>query len=217
VTHGVGMPLAREFFERDTRVVARDLLGKTLESTVDGRRCSGRIVETEAYLGSDDPGSHAATKGMTRRNSVMYAAPATVYVYLTYGIHHMVNLVCEPEGVAGAVLIRAVEPMDGRRTMRARRGVDDDSSLCDGPAKLAQALGVDLSCNGAVLGRGSLVVYDAPVPEERVGISARIGLRAGHELDYRFYLSGNGSVSKGRPGASPPRKRTRAKDEGSAT
>lgn len=206
-------PLSQAFFERDPRQVACDLLGKVIESSVAGARVSGRIVECEAYLGSDDAGSHAATRGVTERNRVMYGPPASVYVYFTYGMHHMLNLVCEPEGTAGAVLIRAIEPIDGAEVMRVRRGGRSGVELANGPGKVAQALGVNLECNGNLLGEGSLVVYDAPVPSEPVAVSGRIGLGAGHEHDFRWYLVGNPSVSKARPGARSPRSRADCRSE----
>ncbi|GAB4280610.1 MAG: DNA-3-methyladenine glycosylase [Coriobacteriia bacterium] len=202
-------PLAREFFARSTSVVAQELLGKVLASRAGGRLTAGRIVEAEAYLGSDDPGSHAATRGVTPRNKVMYGPPGSVYVYFTYGMHHMLNIVCEDEGVAGAVLVRAIEPVFGLDVMKSRRGKDSVRCLTDGPGKVAQALGVDLEANGTLLGEGPLVVYDAPVPSEQIGRSGRIGLSAGHEHELRFFLEGNAFVSRARPGVRPPRKRAR--------
>jgi DNA-3-methyladenine glycosylase len=188
---GLGPLLAPEFFGRDTELVARELPGKMLLSDVDGVVTGGRIVETEAYLGSDDPGSHAATRGITERNRVMYGPPGIAYVYFTYGMHHMVNLVTEAEGTAGAVLVRAIEPSLGLDAMTARRLGRGRRDLADGPAKLAQALGVTLADNGARLGVGHLAVFEAPAPEEAVLESGRIGLTAGHELPLRFYLEGS--------------------------
>ena len=104
------MLIPNDFFARPPEEVAVDLLGALVVTTVDGEETGGRIVEVEAYRGSDDPGSHAATRGITRRNATMYGPPGTAYVYFTYGNHHMLNFVCEPEGIAGAVLIRALEP-----------------------------------------------------------------------------------------------------------
>jgi DNA-3-methyladenine glycosylase len=202
-------PLIAAFFARDTRHVAHDLLGKLLLSRIDGMLSGGRIVETEAYLGSDDEGSHAATRGVTERNRVMYGPPGCAYVYFTYGMHHMLNLVCEPQGTAGAVLVRGLEPLVGLEVMIRRRGGRAGADVSNGPAKVAQALGVDLRHDGAVLGEDDLVVYDAPVPPETVAVSGRIGLSAGHEHEYRFYLKENRFVSRSRPGARPPRRRTR--------
>ena len=195
--------LPEGFFRRHTAEVAPDLLGCVLASVVDGVMAAGRIVETEAYLGSHDLGSHASTRGITKRNAVMYGPPGRAYVYFTYGNHHMVNLVCEPEGVAGGVLIRALEPLVGIDVMTARRHGRPFAELCNGPGKLAAALGVDLSDNGTTLGTGRLAVYDGdhPAPDS-IGISGRVGLSQGHELELRFFVAGNPFVSRGRIG--PP-------------
>lgn len=205
-------PLLEPFFARDTVTVARDLLGKVLASRVGDTVCGGRIVETEAYLGAHDPGSHAATKGVTKRNMVMYGPAGRAYVYFTYGNHHMLNLVTETDGVAGAVLMRALEPLFGVEEMLRRRAARAGKRLrpvevANGPGKLAAALGIGLAENGAELGSGTLAVYDAPAPPERIASSGRVGLSEGHELELRFYLEGNPFVSKGRTGAKPPRVR----------
>jgi DNA-3-methyladenine glycosylase len=195
--------LSTSFFDRHPAEVAPDLLGCFVVSTSDDVTTGGMIVETEAYLGSDDPGSHAATKGVTKRNATMYGPPGTAYVYFTYGNHHMFNIVCQPDGTAGAVLIRALEPIWGQDQMTARRHGRPLHELCDGPGKLAAALGIDLSDNGVVLGRGRLSVYDGQRPVgPRVLTSGRVGLSAGHELELRYYLEGNSHVSRGRTG--PP-------------
>jgi DNA-3-methyladenine glycosylase len=204
-------PLPASFFARPTAEVARDLLGKVLVSRIGGRVTGGRIVEVEAYLGTDDPGSHAATRGITKRNATMYGPPAHAYVYFTYGNHHMLNLVTEPEGVAGAVLIRAIEPLIGEDVMAERRG-RNGRECTDGPGKVAAALGVTLEHNGAPLTPDrALCCYDAPSPEEEVRTSGRIGLTAGHDAELRFYLEGNQYVSKARPG---PRRAARRGSEG---
>lgn len=205
------IPLDASFFGRETPLVARDLLGKVLVTTAGDSVCGGRIVETEAYLGSDDPGSHAATKGVTARNRVMYGPPAHAYVYFTYGAHHMLNLVTGPVGVAGAVLIRAVEPLWGVETMERRRG-RGGIDVSNGPGKVAESFGVDLGLNGAQLGE-LIAVYDAAhVPDEAVSTSGRVGLSAGHDLQLRFYVTGSAYVSKGRTG--PRRARRGAHDDG---
>lgn len=203
-------PLPRSFFERDTESVARELLGKFLVSTAGDAVTGGRIVETEAYLGVGDPGSHASTRGMTERNKVLFGPPARTYVYFTYGNHHMLNLVAHEEGIAGGVLIRAIEPLWGIETMRERRG-RPHHELTNGPGKLAAALGLDLSDNDRELGAGNVTVYDAPPPTETILVSGRIGLSAGYELDLRFYLEGDPHVSKGRTGPTGSRER-RTKD-----
>lgn len=195
--------LPASFFDRDPREVAPALLGTLLVSTAGGTVTGGRIVETEAYLGSDDPGSHAATKGITRRNAIMYGPPGSVYVYFTYGNHHMVNLVCGPEGEAGAVLIRALEPLVGIAEMADRRSGRALHELASGPGKLAEALGIDLEDNGTLLGEGRLIVYDEVTPHGEIAVSGRVGLSAGHELHLRYYLSGCPFVSRGRIGVSP--------------
>ncbi|HHJ98957.1 MAG TPA: DNA-3-methyladenine glycosylase [Actinobacteria bacterium] len=205
------VPLDASFFERETSLVARDLLGKMLVTTVGDTVCGGCIVETEAYLGADDPGSHAATKGVTARNRVMYGPPGCAYVYFTYGAHHMLNLVTEPAGVAGAVLIRAIEPLWGVETMerrRGRRGVE----VSNGPGKVAGSLGIDLGLNGERLG-GAIAVYDAAhVPDEAASTSGRVGLSSGHDLQLRFYVTDSAYVSRGRTG--PRRARRGADDDG---
>jgi len=197
-----GPALSADFFDRDPREVAPDLLGAVIVSTAGGRTTAGTIVETEAYLGSDDPGSHAATRGMTARNAVMYGPPGRAYVYFTYGNHHMLNLVCEPEGTAGGVLLRALEPREGLDVMAGRRRGLPVTHLCDGPGKLAAALGVTLADNAVALGCGALQVYAGarPVPAGEIVVTGRVGLRHGHELPYRYLMRDCPFVSKGRTG-----------------
>jgi DNA-3-methyladenine glycosylase len=208
-------PLPPAFFARPTEIVARELVGKVLVSRVGESVAAGRIVETEAYLGADDPGSHAATRGITARNRVMYGPPGHLYVYVVYGMHCMLNLVTEPEGVAGAVLVRAIEPLFGIDTMSARRGGAIGTALSDGPAKVAAALGVTLAHNGMALG-DALAVLSAPPFEDEVVASGRIGLAEGHDLPLRFYLHGDPHVSRGRTGPRPPRRRPDAPTEETA-
>lgn len=207
-------PLDHAFFERSPELVAPDLLGCLLVSGAGGVQTAGVIVETEAYLGSHDAGSHAATKGVTKRNAVMYGPPGSVYVYFTYGNHHMLNLVCEPNGTAGAVLVRALRPVAGIDTMTARRHGLPMAQLANGPGKLAQALGIDLSDNGTALGSGRLQVYDGG---QRVGgrvvRTGRVGLTAGHELLLRFHFESDPFVSRGRTGP-PTAARRRARRDG---
>ncbi len=203
LSHEIPIP----FFERDPREVAPELLGSVIASSRNGLSTGGRIVEVEAYLGSDDPGSHAATKGITARNAVMYGPPGHLYVYFTYGNHHMLNIVCEADGVAGAVLIRALEPLFGIEVMSERRGGRPLRELANGPGKLAAALGLDLTDNGSRLGRGSITIHAAADGGESVGVSGRVGLSSGHELQLRYYFEDNAFVSKGRIG--PPTDGTR--------
>ncbi|MDP2182414.1 MAG: DNA-3-methyladenine glycosylase [Actinomycetota bacterium] len=192
------VPLPTAFFDRDPREVAPDLLGCLLSSRAGGVETGGVIVETEAYLGRDDPGSHAATRGVTKRNAVMYGPPGTAYVYFTYGNHHMLNLVCCRNGTAGAVLVRALEPVYGLVAMRDRRHGRHGRDITNGPGKLAAALGVDLTDNGTVLADGRLIVYDGAVPPGEIAVSGRIGLSAGHELHMRYYVRASEFVSRGR-------------------
>ena len=208
-------PIGPSFFARPPDRVAPELLGALLVSTAGGVETGGRIVEVEAYLGSHDSGSHAATKGITKRNSVMYGPPGTAYVYFTYGNHHMINLVCEPEGTAGAVLVRALEPLLGIDVMTSRRRGRPIRELCDGPGKVAAALGVDLSDNGVPLGEGRLSVYCGQrLPSADIGVSGRVGLSAGHELELRWFEIGSPYVSRGRLGPSGKGHAARLKERG---
>lgn len=202
----VAEELSEAFFARDTREVARDLVGCLLVSSKDGVLTGGRIVETEAYLGSGDLGSHAATRGITRRNATMFGPPAHAYVYFTYGNHHMLNFVTEPEGCAGGVLVRAFEPLLGIDVMTARRKGRPLAELANGPGKVAAALGLDLSDNGSRLGDGPLAVFAASDGPMHIATSGRVGLSAGWEAELRYYRQDDPWVSKGRTG--PPRGRT---------
>lgn len=201
-----GPLLPESFFARPTERVARELLGKVLVTRIDDAVTAGMIVETEAYLGANDPGSHASTKGITARNSVMFGPPAHAYVYFTYGNHHMLNLVAEDENTAGAVLVRAVEPLAGESVMAARRGGRFGVELTNGPGKVAQAFGVDLRHNGLLLGEAIALHEGDAAYRPQTGTSGRVGLRQGHELELRFYIVGNEYVSRGRTGPKPPRR-----------
>lgn len=196
-------PLAPSFFDREPSVVARELLGCLLVSSKGGTITGGRIVETEAYLGADDVGSHAATRGITKRNATMFGPFGHAYVYFTYGNHHMLNLVTEPEGVAGAVLIRALEPLLGIDEMTSRRKGRALRELANGPGKLAAALGLDLSDNGSRLGDGPLTVFAYTGADPCIETSGRVGLSAGWEAQLRYYLKDDPWVSKGRTGPPP--------------
>jgi DNA-3-methyladenine glycosylase len=191
--------LGREFYARPTLEVARDLLGQMVVLRTREGLAAGRIVETEAYLGADDPASHAA-RLKRGRVAVMWGTPGIAYVYRSYGIHAMLNVVAEPEGETGAVLIRALEPVAGLELMRHRRGVEDERLLCSGPGRLCQALGISLDMHGT-----DLVTSDALwiAPGERVPIvstSGRIGISRGQEQDWRFWATGNPHVSAHRRG-----------------
>ncbi len=187
--------LDESFFARETCRVARDLLGCVLE-VEEGGRVSGRIVETEAYLGEQDPASHAG-RGSTPRSAIMFGPPAVVYVYLIYGIHHCLNFVTEPEGCAGAVLIRAMEPVIGKEIMALRRNLEiggyRDRDLTSGPGKLCQALGIDRVWNGRSLvevGSG-IRVLPAQTPPTKVVAVPRVGIRQAVDLPYRFQVVGS--------------------------
>lgn len=190
-----GSPLAREFYRRPTQEVARDLLGKVLVHRTDEETLSGIVVETEAYLGKNDPGSHASTR-RTQRNSVMFGMAGVAYVYFTYGMHHCFNAVAKPPGEAGAVLIRALEPLDGISVMRERRGRDDLRELTDGPAKLAQALGIDRRHNGTDLTGDALFFRPGDREVGGIEVSGRIGLSKGEDLPLRFYVADSEFVSR---------------------
>lgn len=176
--------LDRAWFARDAPIVAPDLLNKLLIVNLDGATCSGRIIETEAYM-PDDPASHTFT-GETKRNAVMFGLPGHLYVYLSYGIHQCANVVTGPDGSGQAVLIRAVEPVDGIEAMRARRG-RPDRELANGPGKLCQALGIDARHNDADLITSELVIADdgfAPPSVPLVG--PRIGITKATTTPWRF-------------------------------
>ena len=187
--------LNRKFYDRPTLKVARELLGKYLVVHQDGHLLSGKIVETEAYDGFKDPASHAH-RGMTPRNEVMFGEPGYAYVYITYGIHHCLNLVTEREGYPAAVLIRALEPVDGVELMKKRRGRTKLRDLTSGPAKLCQALGVDRKLNGADLCSGTIFVQDRGKAAGKIACSGRIGIKEGKNKKWRFFIKGNQCVSR---------------------
>jgi DNA-3-methyladenine glycosylase len=179
------------FFVRSVHRVARDLIGCRL--FYDG--CGGTIVETESYE-RDDPACHAYV-GLTKRTEVLFGPPAQAYVYLSYGIHSLLNFVAEPDGQAAAVLIRALEPTAGLEEMQIRRGARPGADLCSGPGKLTEALGVGLDANGADLGIDPFLI----LPREdgwqgRVVTGPRIGITKAVERPWRFCLAGNPHVSR---------------------
>jgi DNA-3-methyladenine glycosylase len=192
--------LERPFFARPTTEVARDLLGCLLVSERAGERTSGRIVEAEAYLGPDDPASHAFTR-RTGRVIAMWGPPGIAYVYRSYGIHAMLNVVTEPEGATGAVLLRALEPVEGLATMRRRRGVEADRLLCSGPGRLCRALGITLADHGLDLVASSEVWLEAGERPAGVSAGTRIGINRGTERAWRFFVTGSRFVSSHRRGA----------------
>ncbi|MGO9342585.1 MAG: DNA-3-methyladenine glycosylase [Acidimicrobiales bacterium] len=195
----------RSFYEADSIEVAPRVLNKIL-ARQDRRGqvlVSGRIVEVEAYRGEDDPASHAF-KGPTSRNATMFGPPGGLYVYFSYGMHWCANLVCGPVGVARAVLLRALEPLDGIDRMREERGGRfADRDLLSGPARLCQAMSIDGTCDGADLvdGNAGLVLLDDGVAApEHPATSGRVGIRLAAELEWRWWVPGDPNVSRGRPG-----------------
>jgi DNA-3-methyladenine glycosylase len=193
------------FFSRSCLEVAPDLLGAyVVHRLPDGARLVARIVEVEAYLGDGtDPGSHTH-RGPTPRNRAMFGPPGRLYVYRSYGIHTCANVVCEPEGVGAAVLLRAVEPVEGVARMRRNRGLAADAAATDigsGPGKLTRALGMTLDDYGRTLLDGTLCLRRpaARDPDFHVEATRRIGLSKGREHAYRFFIRGNPHVSRTKP------------------
>jgi DNA-3-methyladenine glycosylase len=187
-------PIAAEWLARDPIDVAPVLLGKVL---VVGERAV-RLVEVEAYAGERDPGSHA-WRGVTPRTRVMFGPPGHLYVYRSYGIHWCANVVCERDGVAGAVLLRAGAPLRGIDAMRAARGDVRDRDLCNGPGKLCQALGLDGTFDGAdVTGADPRIrlLDDGTSPDADPVVSTRVGLSRGVDLPWRFHVHGDPNVSR---------------------
>jgi DNA-3-methyladenine glycosylase len=200
--------LPREFFDRPTLEVARDLLGKVLVHRRGGVVTAGAIVEVEAYIGESDPACHAAP-GRTRRNAPLYGPPGFSYVYLNYGIHCLVNVVTESEHAPAAVLIRALDPLEGIETMRRRRArtmkgrrpmsASDlpTHALCRGPGNLTMAMGITLAENEVDLSGSRLFVEERGLTLEPVAWGPRVGIRVGTERHWRAWIAGHPAVSKG--------------------
>jgi DNA-3-methyladenine glycosylase len=189
-------PLPRDFFARPTVQVARDLLGKIILHSIDGQTLAARIVENEAYLGQGDLAAHSA-RGLTPRTKVIFGPPGHAYVFLAYGVYECLNLIAEPEGQAGCVLIRALEPLAGLAEMRRRRPkARRERDLASGPGKLTLAMGITRRHNGLDVTRGSLRVR-ALKREEPIEIvtAARIGISQSADLPLRFYIKDNKYVS----------------------
>jgi len=190
-------PLPVSFYARSPDRVARDLLGCRLVRRLDdGTVAAGRIVETEAYFGPDDPASHACTR--TPRSEIMYGPPGVAYVYFTYGMHHCLNAVTGEEGEGSAVLLRALEPLEDLEGMAGRRGSaarDEEgapvpTALCSGPAKLTRALAIDRDLNGVSLQGPELwiVAAEDPVSEDEIQVTPRIGIRRARERLARYVV-----------------------------
>jgi DNA-3-methyladenine glycosylase len=202
--------LPRQFFERPTLTVAAELLGKVLVHRTRAGVAAGRIVEAEAYIGEDDPACHAAP-GPTMRNAPLYGPPGVAYVYLNYGIHYLVNAVTESEGSPAAVLIRALEPIDGIALMTRRRRPekggresfsvkrkmtpDPITDLCRGPGNLTQALGITLAENRLDLTSSRLSIEDRGHVPSRIAWGPRIGIRVGSDRPWRCWIDGHPCVS----------------------
>ncbi len=189
-----GERLEAAFFARSVHLVARELIGCRLFHA----GCGGTIVETESYE-RDDPACHAYA-GLTKRTATLFGPPGRAYVYLSYGIHSLLNAVAEPEGEAAAVLIRALEPSAGLKRMRARRGERPDSELCSGPGKLTGALGIGLDADGADLDADPfLLLPPEPGWSGEVVTGPRVGITKAVERPWRFCLAGSRFVSRPRP------------------
>ena len=197
-------PALRSFFRRDTVTLARALLGQTMVRTLRGKRLSGVIVEVEAYLGIPDRAAHTHDGRRTPRNEVMWGEAGHAYVYFTYGMHHCVNVVARRDGIPEAVLIRALQPVEGIEIMaRHRPAARRETDLCSGPAKLCQALRIDRTLNGTDLTRpGPLIIErtrSRPFPSRRITVSKRIGVDYAGEWankPLRFHLQANPHVSR---------------------
>ncbi|MDX2128175.1 MAG: DNA-3-methyladenine glycosylase [Chloroherpetonaceae bacterium] len=197
-------PLPESYFSMPTVSLAKSLLGKVLvHQTPEGTR-SGVIVETEAYIALEDEACHAY-RGITPRNAVMFGAPGLAYVYFTYGNHFMLNVVSEPEGIAAAVLIRAVEPMMGFEAMKSfRNNIEKEIDLTNGPGKLTAAFSIGKKENGLELFQSPLFIAENPHAKRKfeISVSTRIGITRSVELPWRFFIKGNPFVSKATPSGS---------------
>jgi DNA-3-methyladenine glycosylase len=178
-----------DFYARSVHEVARDLIG----CVVRHGETAGRIVETESYH-MEEPACHAYV-GLTPRTQILFGPPGRAYVYFSYGIHSLLNAVCEDEGVGAAVLVRALEPVDGLDLMRARRGVERPQELCSGPGKLTQALGIGLAHNGSSLVDGPIEVLPR-ASDPQIVVGERVGITKAVELPWRFCDAGSAHVSR---------------------
>ena len=199
-------PLPRDFYSRDPRVVSRDLLGKILVRRQSRKLLAGRIVEVEAYLGMDDPAAHSAS-GRTLRNAVLFGPPGHSYVYFIYGNHFCFNVSCLPDGEAGGVLFRALEPVAGIEEMAEARGLvlnqkaasKDLRKLTSGPGRLAQAFGITRERDNEkdlTRKRSDLIIVDDGFRPSRVEITPRIGITKAVAYPLRYIIAGNEFVSK---------------------
>lgn len=196
------MPLPAAFYDRDPRIVSRELLGKVLVRKGRGKVLKARIVEVEAYLGNDDPAAHSAA-GRTLRNAVLFGPPGRAYVYFIYGNHYCLNVSCLPDGVAGGVLFRAAEPLDGIDEMAKARGIRiasprDLRLLTSGPGRLAEAFEITRARDNDkdLTSRDSdLIITDDGFPKPKVQVTPRIGIVKAADLPLRYIVAGNTFVS----------------------
>jgi len=198
----VSRALSRAFYERETEIVAREMLGTVLECETDEGLARGIIVETEAYLGEHDLACHAAA-GRTLRTDALYGPPGTSYVYFIYGMYWCFNAVTRAEGSPSAVLVRALEPLDGLALMHKRRPrIESDVELANGPGKLCAALGIDGSMSARSLQRKPVIIREGkPVSDEQVEVTTRIGITKSADWPLRWIVRGNRFVSKGKVSA----------------
>ncbi|HET7439896.1 MAG TPA: DNA-3-methyladenine glycosylase [Terriglobales bacterium] len=195
-------PLPASFYDRDPREVSRDLLGKILVRRKGKRLLTGRIVEVEAYLGADDAAAHAAA-GRTARNDVLFGPPGRAYIYFIYGNHYCLNVSCLPDGIAGGVLFRALEPLEGIEDMARARGFPPDTNdlrkLTSGPGRLAEAFGITRQRdNGKNLTsrKSDLWIGDDDTPPPRVLVTKRIGITKAADMPLRYIVADNPFVSR---------------------
>ncbi|MDK2985531.1 MAG: DNA-3-methyladenine glycosylase [Clostridia bacterium] len=189
-------PFDLSYYENDTEYVAKDLLGCQLIHYTSEGPTGGIIVETEAYLGKDDPACHSA-RGKTKRNETMFKGPGFSYVYLIYGIHYCYNVTTGPIDRPEAVLIRALEPKIGIELMQRRRNQNNFRNLCSGPGKLTQALGIDLSVDGERVDTGPVRIYPSNLQKKQeIVTTTRIGISVACDWPLRYYIKGNKFISK---------------------
>lgn len=195
VRRAATLPVA--FFRRPAEVVAQDLLGMVVVSTVGNELTAARIVETEAYLGYDDPASHGYLHRRNARNQALFGPPGSWYVYLSYGMHWCANLVCQRTGLASAVLLRALEPLEGLDVMRRRRGPVPDRALCSGPGRLCQALGITRDLDGEKMAESGAVVHRPRSNEDKtIEVTSRIGITKAADWPLRFVVAGSPWLSR---------------------
>ncbi len=190
--------LPRDFYARPTLTVTEELLGKVLVHRTRQGVTSGVIVEAEAYIGEDDPACHASF-GRTERSEPLFGPPGFAYVYLNYGIHYLMNAVTEADGYPGAVLIRALQPLDGIELMKTRRAPDGraigEHDLCRGPGNLTKALGITIKDNRRDLSDSTLTIEDRGISVGRIATGPRIGIRVAVERPWRYWVDGHKAVS----------------------